>query len=164
MENPAEKRVGARVGGVAVRVAILSSAVASALSLVYLVASFYPDDAEVFLFPRIISVLMAALCVFLWIDAFTGSGRDAAQGDGFPGDILPGLGIGALYLSILEAVGFYTASFLAFFAIAVVYSGDSGRGFKPILKKLVIAALFMVILYLLFWQGLHMRTPRGFLF
>ncbi len=123
----------------AIRTATLSCIVASLVTLIYAIASFYPQDAEVFLFPRIIAVLMAVLCVILWVNTITSAGSDEPKRAPMFSGVLPGMGIGLVYLLVMETVGFYTSSLLAFTAIAVVYSGEKQIEVKSLLKKIIIA-------------------------
>lgn len=148
-----------------IRTPVLSCIAATAIAVVYGLAAYLPDDAEVFLFPRIIAVLIALLCVMQWVNALSLKG-DSTGGETIAKklrDLLPGMVVGASYVGLLEVIGFYTTSLLAFFAIALIYSSES-ISVRSVVKKLIVAALFMTVLYLLFWQGLHVRTPQGLLF
>ena len=75
----------------------------------------------------------------------------------------PSLVIGIVYLICLEIVGFYVSSFVAFFAIVALYGKRHMLDPKRGLFKLGVATLFMIVLFLLFWNLLHVRTPTGFL-
>jgi len=136
---------------------------ATLITLIYAIASFTAEDAEVFLFPRIVAALMSLFCVLLWLGVRKSM---ADESTGWMSDLVnlfPGVLIGTAYVLTLEWIGFYTASFLAFFLIAFVHDGQSNRDVRSVLKKLVVTTAFMVVLYLLFRQGLHVRTPTGLL-
>ena len=135
------------------------------IGILAVITSFVSTDAEVYFFPRIAAVLISILAVGLRIQALMN--RSTAKEMTTPlinwKTLWPALVIGLIYLICLEVVGFYISSFVAFFAIVALYGKrhflDPKRGFF----KLVVATLFMIVLFLLFWNLLHVRTPTGFL-
>ncbi|NNE63176.1 MAG: tripartite tricarboxylate transporter TctB family protein [Gammaproteobacteria bacterium] len=128
--------------------------------------SFYDTDAENYLFPRILAVVLAALSVILFITN-TAGGDDSHDRDSAPSyfsAVWPGLLIGFIFLMVMEYLGFYTSSFFAFLAILIIYDNQPTANMKLFVTKAAISAVFMLVLYLLFWNGLHVRTPTGILF
>jgi hypothetical protein len=128
--------------------------------------SFYGTDAETYLFPRIIAITLAIFSVILLV-ANTGSkdpATDSVTAAINFSDIWPGLLIGLVFFLMLETVGFYTSSFLAFLSILLVYGKRRASNPRALIFKITISLAFMIILYLLFWKGLHVRTPTGWLF
>ena len=125
--------------------------------------SYYGTDAETYLFPRIIAVVLALLAVALFITNSTS--RDDNRGaSGYFADVWPGLAVGLVFLLVMENLGFYVSSFIAFLAILLVYGERPLRDVRALITKSAVALGFMVILYLLFWIGLKVRTPTGILF
>ena len=128
--------------------------------------SFYNTDAETYLFPRIIAVVLAILSVILFISNTTvgESSEKESPADLYFSTVWPGLLIGLIFVLIMEDLGFYVSSFLAFMAILIVYDSQPIANAKVLITKISISAAFMLVLYLLFWNGLHVRTPTGILF
>ena len=143
-----------------------SALYALVVSAVFTFLSFYDTDAENYLFPRIIAIALALLSIALFISnsaASSDTPKRSAVG-GYFGDVWPGLLIGLIFLLVMEDVGFYVSSFLAFLAILVVYGNRPVVDLKALMTKSAISAVFMFILYLLFWNGLNVRTPTGLIF
>ncbi len=136
-------------------------------SILLAFASFYKTDAEVYLFPRITAVLIAALSLILLFDAIrikSTGGTDSQVALFGWSNLLPGLVIGLVYVLMLEKIGFYICSFLAFLMICIVYGRRNIHDPKAFLYKLMVTSIFMTILYILFWKLLHVRTPTGWFF
>lgn len=144
----------------------VTSIYAALVALVFTLLSFYNTDAETYLFPRIIAVALLSLSIILLISNWVAKSEtdDNAGGHRYFRDLLPGLVIGLLFTMALETVGFYTSSFFAFLALLSVYGKRRALDPKALVKKLVISLAFMMVLYLLFWVGLHVRTPTGWIF
>ena len=136
------------------------------VSAVFTFLSFYNTDAENYLFPRIIAIALALLSVVLFISnsAFSGNTPKNSAAGGYFSDVWAGLVIGVVFLMVMEDLGFYVSSFLAFLAILVVYDHRPVIDLRVLVTKSAISAAFMFILYLLFWNGLHVRTPTGLFF
>jgi len=136
------------------------------IALLLLVASFYGTDAEVYLFPRITAAFITVLALILAYDAFK-QGGSSEQRETVLVDwktLLPGLVVGIIYVVLLERVGFYTCSFFAFFAICMIYGKRSLFDPRAFILKLVVTLVTMIVLYVLFWKLLNVRTPTGILF
>lgn len=135
------------------------------IGIIALATSFIGTDAEVYLFPRIAAVIISVLAVGLMIQALMN--RSTAKKMTAPlinwKNLWPALVIGLIYLICLEVVGFYVSSFVAFFVIVALYGKRHFLDPKRGVFKLVVATFFMIVLFLLFWNLLHVRTPTGFL-
>ena len=144
----------------------LAAIYALVVGLMLLVASFYGTDPEVYLFPRITAVFIAMLALILSYDAFTHGGAGDKQEPALVEwkVLLPGLAVGVVYVLLLERVGFYTCSFFAFFAICMIYGKRSLFDPRAFILKLVVTVVTMIVLYVLFWKLLNVRTPTGILF
>ena len=143
-----------------------SALYALAVSAIFTFLSFYDTDAENYLFPRIIAIALAILSVALFISNSASNSHTTKRsaGDSYFNDVWPGLLIGLIFLLVMEDLGFYISSFFAFLAILVVYGNRPFADLKALMKKSAVSAAFMFILYLLFWNGLHVRTPTGLIF
>lgn len=144
----------------------LAAFYALVIGLILLVASFYGTDAEVYLFPRITAVFIAVLALILSYDAFTHGGTEEKLEPALVEwkTLLPGLAVGIVYVLLLERVGFYTCSFFAFFAICMIYGKRSLMDPRAFALKLVVTIITLIVLYVLFWELLNVRTPTGILF
>jgi len=144
----------------------VSALYALIISAIFAFLSFYNTDAENYLFPRIIAIALAILSVALFIaNSAPGSNTEkSSAGDGHFNDVWPGLLIGLIFLLVMEDLGFYISSFFAFLAILVAYGNRPIVDLKALMTKSAVSAAFMFILYLLFWNGLHVRTPTGLIF
>ncbi len=141
-----------------------SAVYALTVSAVFAFLSFYNTDAETYLFPRIIAVVLAILSVILFISN-SASGDNTGHGESrYFSDIWPGLIIGFIFLLVMEDLGFYISSFLAFLAVLIVYGKRGISDLKALVTKVGVSVAFLFILYLLFWNGLHVRTPTGLIF
>ncbi len=146
----------------------LAAFYAALIAAILLLASFYGTDAEVYLFPRIAAVCIAILALVLLFSVFTSSSSNEPSAAAPAklvnwSSLLPGLAVGVAYILSLEKLGFYASSFLAFLVITMLYGKRGAIDPKAVLYKLLVSAVFMSVLYLLFWKLLHVRTPTGLL-
>ena len=143
----------------------ITAFVATLIAIIALAAAFYKTDPDVYLFPRISAVIIALLAGILLLKTIMGSTIKTLNEAKLINwkILLPGLVIGLIYLISLEVIGFYVSSFVAYFAICVVYGKCDMLNVKRGLFKIGVSTVFMVILFLLFWNLLHVRTPTGFL-
>ncbi len=143
----------------------ITATIAILIAIIALITSFVGTDAEVYLFPRIAAVIIAILAASLLIKVL--KNRDTEEVMTSPlinwKTLWPCLVIGLIYLICLEIVGFYVSSFVAFFALVALYGKRHMFDRKRGLFKLGIATIFMIVLFLLFWNLLNVRTPTGFL-
>jgi hypothetical protein len=128
--------------------------------------SFTEQPAEAFLFPRVISVVFIILAIWNLIRAVTGMSK---VGRGIRVETLknlaPGLAVMLLYVFFgAKHLGFYFGSTLAFFAIYSFYDPDSWSSVKDWIKRILVTAAFMTVIYALFAVVLQVHTPRGILF
>ncbi|HCJ00613.1 MAG TPA: hypothetical protein DHV74_14300, partial [Sulfitobacter sp.] len=63
-----------------------------------------------------------------------------------------------------EALGFYSGSALAFFTLLSLYDPASHGEVKSWIRRIVITAGFILVMYLLFAKLLSVFTPRGLFF
>lgn len=128
--------------------------------------SYTREPADAFLFPRLISSVMVLLAIWNFIRAATGLAR---VGDGLSGKTLLNLAPGVAVMLLLvyfgaKTLGFYAASFLAFVCVYSLYDPASHMALKSWLRRLLVTAVFMAVIYALFTLLLKVQTPRGLLF
>ena len=136
------------------------------ISALFTFLAFYNTDAEIYLFPRIIAVALALLSIILLISNLGTDKKNIEENSeaiNFK-DIWPGLLTGLLFFLLLETLGFYMSSFLAFLSILLLYGRRQAMDIGAMTFKIVVSLAFMIILFLLFWSGLHVRTPTGWFF
>ena len=143
----------------------ITAFVAAIIAVLAIVTSFYNTDPEVYLFPRIAAVIIAILAAVLLVKVFLNRSNAKTMKYALINwrTLLPGLTIGLVYLFALEIIGFYVSSFLAYFSICVIYGKCEMTNRKRGIFKLIVSTIFMIVLFLLFWNLLHVRTPTGLL-
>lgn len=128
--------------------------------------SFTQQPADAFLFPRLISSAFVALAgwTFLkallgWSKVGTGVSRQMAI------NLAPGLIVMLIYVFWLaKALGFYTATTLAFFVLLSLYDPAPHSAAKTWIKRAIITACFIAVMYGVFGMLLKVYTPREILF
>lgn len=128
--------------------------------------SFTQQPAQAFLFPRLISTVFVALALWTFAKALLGWSR---AGDGISRticiNILPGLVVLLIYVFwAAKALGFYTASAIAFFVLLSIYDPNPHSEGRSWIKRVIITVGFVVIMYGLFAQVLNVFTPKEALF
>ena len=143
----------------------LTAVVAAIIAIIALSTSFIGTDAEIYLFPRIAAVIITILAASLLIKVFKNRDTEVVMTSPLVNwrTLWPSLVVGFIYLICLEVVGFYVSSFVAFFVIVALYGKRHMLDPKRGLFKLGVATIFMIVLFLLFWNLLNVRTPTGFL-
>jgi hypothetical protein len=127
--------------------------------------SYTQIPVEAFLFPRLISIVFLGLAVWTFASAFLRLSR-VGDGVGFRaiGNLAPGLAIMLVYVFwMAKAIGFYAASTLAFFLLFTIYDPSSDGRPRSWLKRILVTAAFMAVIYGLFTLVLKVQTPRGLL-
>ncbi len=143
----------------------ITAVIAVIIAIFTMSTSFIGTDAEVYLFPRIAAVIISILAASLLLRVLLNRDTEVVMTTSLINwkTLWPSLVIGIIYLICLEVVGFYVSSFVAFFAIVALYGRRHFLDPKRGMFKLGVATLFMIVLFLLFWNLLHVRTPTGFL-
>ncbi len=134
------------------------------LSIAYI--SFTQEPADAFIFPRLISSVFAVLAIWTFVKAILGRTK---VGNGISGaamrNMLPGLIVAIIYVYwAAKALGFYTATTIAFFILLSLYDPAPHSELKSWVKRLLITAGFMAVMYGLFAQLLNVFTPREIFF
>lgn len=128
--------------------------------------SYTQAPAEAFLFPRLIATVFVVLAGWTFAKALMGKSK---VGTGLSRsmmlNILPGLAVMGVYVFwAATAFGFYTATTVAFFVLLSLYDPSSHRDAWVWVKRVVITAGFIAVMYALFALLLKVYTPREILF
>lgn len=128
--------------------------------------SFTQEPAQAFLFPRLISTVFVVLALWTFGKALLGRSRVGAGIDlHLMINLAPGLAVLLIYVFwAAPSLGFYTASALAFFALLSVYDPAPHAAVRSWVRRVVITAVFVAVMYVLFNQILSVFTPREILF
>ena len=127
-------------------------------------AALGSDMPQAYLFPQMLALAMVALGVAMVIGAFAKNAAAPTPWAHIPWvKILPGMVVLAAFLSILQTVGFYVSSWLAFSTIGVLYA-PAGKRAATVKRVIPVSIAFLGVLYLVFWMLLQVQLPRGFAF
>lgn len=145
---------------------IIGSGIVAAVGLSVAYVSYTQQPAEAFLFPRLISTVFVVLALWTFAKACLGWTK---AGTGISphqlGNLAPGLAIALVYIFwAAKGWGFYTATTLAFFILLSLYDPAPHTVLRSWLKRIIITAVFMAVMYGLFAKLLNVYTPREVFF
>lgn len=145
---------------------IIASGLIAAVGTVVAYISYTQQPSEAFLFPRLISTVFAVLALWTFVKALIGRTKVGAGLDGAAfGNLAPGLVVMLIYVFwAAQALGFYTATTIAFFILLSLYDPAPHTEAKSWIRRIVITAGFMAVMYGLFAQLLYVFTPREIFF
>lgn len=128
--------------------------------------SYTQQPSEAFLFPRLISSVFVALAGWTFVKALLGWSK---IGSGITRrmaiNLAPGLAVSLVYIFwAAKSLGFYTATTLAFFVLLSLYDPAPHTQAKTWIKRGVITACFIAVMYGVFALLLKVYTPREILF
>ena len=145
---------------------IVGSGVVAAVGIWVTWVSYTQQPSEAFLFPRLISTVFVVLALWTFFKAClgwtkVGNGISARQ----LASLAPGLVIALIYIFwAAKALGFYTATTLAFFVLLSLYDPAPHGQVRSWVRRVIITACFMAVMYGLFAVLLKVYTPREILF
>ncbi|MDG1353044.1 MAG: tripartite tricarboxylate transporter TctB family protein [Sulfitobacter sp.] len=145
---------------------IIGSGVVAAVGVWVCYTSFTQQPAEAFLFPRLISTVFVVLAIWTFIKACLGWTK-VGNGISVPQmrNLAPGLAVALVYIFWLaDSLGFYTATTIAFFILLSLYDPAPHNVLRSWLKRIIITACFVAVMYGLFALLLSVYTPREILF
>lgn len=139
------------------------NAIITALAAVVTWISFTQEPAAAYLFPRLISVFMLVLAIWSLARAVLGVSR---VGSGLTLEtalnLAPGVALILIYVFwAAKTLGFYTASTAAFLLLFTIYDPTPVTNLRGWIKRIVITAAFMAVIYALFTLLLKVQIPRG---
>jgi hypothetical protein len=145
---------------------IAASGAVAAVGISVAYISYNQQPSEAFLFPRLISSVFAVLAIWTFAKAClgwtkVGNGVSARQMI----NLVPGLIVSLIYIFwAAKGLGFYTATTIAFILLLSLYDPAPHGQLKTWLKRILITAGFMVVMYGLFALLLKVYTPREIFF
>lgn len=145
---------------------ILASGTIACVGVAVAYISFTQEPAAAFIFPRLISSVFAVLALWTFGKALMGRSK---VGNGLSREALrnltPGVIVTAIYVFwAAKTLGFYTATTVAFFILLSLYDPAPHSEIKSWVKRLLITAGFIAVMYSLFALLLNVFTPREILF
>lgn len=128
--------------------------------------SYTRQPADAFLFPRLISTAFVVLAGWTFVKALLGWSK---IGSGIPRrmaiNLAPGLIVSLIYVFwAAKALGFYTATAIGFFVLLSLYDPAPHGRVKSWVKRAIITACFIAVMYGVFALLLKVYTPREILF
>ncbi len=142
---------------------IIPSGIIALVGIWVAYVSFTQQPAEAFLFPRLIAVVFVALSLWTFAKAVLGWSR-VGQGVSLElaKTIAPGLIVAGLYIFWgAKTLGFYAAATIAVFLLITWYDGKPMAAIPSWIRRILITALIIAVLYGLFALLLSVYTPRG---
>lgn len=145
---------------------IVASGLVAAVGVSVAYVSYTQEPAGAFLFPRIISTVFVVLALWTLGRALLGQTK---IGNGLDREaminIAPGLAVSLVFVFwAAKALGFYTASTIAFFVLLSLYDPAPHGELKSWIKRVLITAGFLAVMYGLFARLLNVFTPREIFF
>jgi len=145
---------------------IVASGIVAVVGIWVTYVSYTQEPADAFLFPRLISTVFVVLALWTFGKAVLGHTK---VGNGLDRramvNIAPGLIIALIFVFwAAETLGFYTASTITFFLLVSLYDSASHTELKSWIKRIVITAGFLAVMYGLFAKLLTVFTPRELFF
>lgn len=145
---------------------IIGSGIVATVGIWVAFVSYTQQPSEAFLFPRLISSVFVVLALWTFAKAClgwtkVGTGISVRQCT----NLLPGLIIALIYIFwAARGLGFYTATTLAFFILLSLYDPAPHGAARSWVRRILITAIFMAVMYGLFAKLLTVYTPREVLF
>ena len=145
---------------------IIASGLVAAVGIWVTFVSYTQTPSEAFLFPRLISTVFVVLALWTFGKALMGKTK---VGNGLSAEamrhIFPGLIVALIYVFwAAKGLGFYTASTITFFILLTIYDPAPHNEGKTWIKRAIITAGFLAIMYGLFALLLNVFTPREIFF
>lgn len=145
---------------------ILASGLVAAVGITVAFISYTQEPSDAFLFPRIISTVFVVLALWTFGKALLGRSKvGAGLSRGAMANILPGLVVMLIYVFwAANTFGFYTAATISFFVLLSLYDPAPHAEMRTWIKRCLITAGFLAVMYGLFAKLLGVFTPREIFF
>lgn len=145
---------------------IVASGLVAVVGVWVAIVSYTAEPAAAFLFPRIIATVFVVLALWTFGKAVMGRTK---VGNGLSREavrnILPGLLVMLVYVFwAAQTLGFYTASTIAFFILLSLYDPAPHGAPGTWVRRVIITAGFLAVMYGLFALLLNVFTPREIFF
>ena len=145
---------------------IIASGAVAAVGAWVAYVSYTQEPAAAFLFPRMISTVFVVLALWTFAKAIMGRSRvGAGLSSRDMRNILPGLVVALVYVFwAAKGLGFYTATTITFFILLSLYDPAPHSSARTWIKRIIITAGFLAVMYGLFAALLNVYTPREIFF
>jgi hypothetical protein len=145
---------------------VVASGIVAGVGIWVAYLSYTQQPAEAFLFPRLISTVFVVLALWTFVKACLGWTKvgNGVSVQAFI-NLLPGMIVAVIYIFwAAKGLGFYTATTIAFFILYSLYDPAPHNALKSWIRRAVVTACFMAVMYGLFALLLKVYTPREVLF
>ena len=145
---------------------IVPSGIITLVALWVCWTSYTQQPTEAFLFPRLISTLFLVLSLWTFGKAVLGFSK-VGKGVSLAmvRNLAPGLIVAFFYVFwAAKTFGFYASSMVAFFLLLSLYDAAPHNHASTWVRRLLITAIYMAVMYCLFALVLQVYTPRGMFF
>ncbi|MEP4194842.1 MAG: tripartite tricarboxylate transporter TctB family protein [Aliishimia sp.] len=141
---------------------IIASGAIAAVGVTVAYISFTQEPSAAFLFPRLIASVFSVLAIWTFVKAVMGRTK---VGNGLSTtqmrNIAPGLIVALIYAFwAAKELGFYTATTIAVFVLLTLYDPAPHNALSTWIKRSLITAGFMAVMYGLFAMLLNVYTPK----
>ena len=145
---------------------IVASGLVAAVGIWVAYLSYTQQPSGAFLFPRMISTVFVVLALWTFGKALMGMTKVGAGLSAHAlTNLAPGLIVASVYIFwMARTLGFYTATTLTVFILLSLYDPAPHDAPRAWLKRIIITACFMAVMYGLFAKLLIVYTPRGIFF
>ncbi len=145
---------------------IVASGIVAAIGVWVTYISYTQEPAAAFLFPRMISTVFVILALWTFCKALMGRSK---VGNGLSAQAMknigPGLIVALVYIFwAAKGLGFYTATTITFFILLSLYDPAPHNQAGSWVKRIIITAGFLAVMYGLFAMLLNVYTPREIFF
>jgi len=145
---------------------ILASGFVAAIGVGVAYISYTAQPSQAFIFPRIISTCFAVLAIWTFGKAVMGRTK---VGNGLDRTAVlrlgPGLIVALVYVFwAADTLGFYTATALAVFILLTLYDPAPHDEPRSWVRRAIVTAGFVAVMYGLFAMLLNVFTPQEILF
>lgn len=145
---------------------VIASGLVAAVGVIVAYVSYTQEPAAAFLFPRLISTVFVLLALVTFAKAVMGRTK---VGNGLNAqtlrNIAPGLVVMLIYVFwAAKGLGFYTSTTTAFFVLLSLYDPAPHTLARSWIRRVVITAGFIAVMYGLFAKLLTVFTPREIFF
>ncbi|MEX3008956.1 tripartite tricarboxylate transporter TctB family protein [Hoeflea sp. TYP-13] len=125
--------------------------------------SYTQQPADAFLFPRLISTIFLALSLWTFGKAALGLSKvGAGVSLAMMRNLAPGFIVAGIYVFwAAKTFGFYAASTVAFLILLTIYDPAPHDSARTWIRRIVITAVYIAVIYGLFALVLKVYTPRG---
>lgn len=145
---------------------IIPSGIVLAVGLWITWISYTQQPSEAFLFPRLIATVFVVLAGWTFAKALLGWSRvGAGISRSMVINLFPGLVIMLVYVFwAAKGLGFYTATAISFFILYALYDPAPHNAVASWIRRAIVTACFILVMYGLFALLLKVYTPREIFF